>query len=146
MALKLLNVDIIMLHLPLSTIRTFFHCVLPTLGVWQNSILCLSQTKMRSRTNLLMEMCVRFPKVAFLHAVESKFILFSATKGHSKTGGIVEGCKINIFIMTVSRDAITRWIKTELYTWSDDFGPNFTFLGLDTGAVLTTFEAGAVQL
>lgn len=77
--------------LPLSTMRTFFHCVLPTLGVWQNRILCLSQTKMRSRTNLPTETCVRFLRVSFLHTAASSSTRLSATGCQSATEGGAEG-------------------------------------------------------
>ena len=76
---------------PLSTMRTFFHCVFPTLGVWQNKILCLSQTKMRSRTNLLMETWVKFLRLLFWHTLDSSSIRFSETVCQPVAGGTAEG-------------------------------------------------------
>ena len=70
-------------HSPLRTMRTFFHCVLPTLGVWQKRIFCLSHTKMRSRTNLLMEVCVRFLREAFLQTLASWSRRLSSTERQS---------------------------------------------------------------
>ena len=78
-------------YLPLSTIRTFFHWVFPTFGVWQNKILCLSQTNMRSRTNLLMDTWVKFLRLLFLHTVESKSIRLSETDCQSDIVGMAEG-------------------------------------------------------
>lgn len=68
---------------PLSAMRTFFHCVFPTLGVWQNKMLCLSQTKMRSRTNLLMWTWVKFLRLLFLHTVRSSCSRISTMESHS---------------------------------------------------------------
>lgn len=47
-------------QVPFKTIKTFFHWVLPTFGVWQNRILCLSHTNIRSKTNLETEVWERF--------------------------------------------------------------------------------------
>lgn len=53
--------------LPFKTIKTFFHWVFPTLGVWQKRILCLSHTNIRSRTNFETIVWVRFFSDASWH-------------------------------------------------------------------------------
>lgn len=70
---------------PLRTMRTFFHCVLPTLGVWQKRILCLSHTKMRSRTNLRRGVCVRFHREEFLQTLDKRCKRCAVTDSQSNS-------------------------------------------------------------
>lgn len=95
---------------PLSTMRTFFHWVLPTLGVWQNKILCLSQTKMRSRTNLLMETWVKFVRLLFLHTAESRWILLSTTDCQAASVGTAVGWDRNIMVWMVCPRVKRDWL------------------------------------